>query len=55
MADPWPTELRLDKDKRVRTAERLGLQDGEVINMDTRRTASYGQDKSFVESLISSL
>jgi outer membrane protein assembly factor BamE (lipoprotein component of BamABCDE complex) len=41
-----------DKDKRVKSTERLGTADGHVINMDTRRTPDYGQDRTFIESIL---
>lgn len=44
----------LDSKNKVKTTERLGLADGKLINMDTRRTPSYGQDRTFLESIISS-
>ena len=44
----------LDSKGKVKATERLGLADGKVINMDTRRTPSYGQDRTFLESIISS-
>jgi outer membrane protein assembly factor BamE (lipoprotein component of BamABCDE complex) len=41
-----------DKNNRVKSTERLGMQDGAVINMDTRRTPDYGEDKTFIESIL---
>ncbi len=43
-----------DKDNKVVDTERLGVKDGKVFNIDSRRTPSYGQDRSFIESIISS-
>ena len=47
--------IYFDSKNRVKTTERLGLADGKVINMDTRRTPSYGQDRTFLESILSSI
>lgn len=41
-----------DKNARVSSIERLGMQDGKVINMDTRRTPDYGLDRTFIESIL---
>ncbi|WP_374625391.1 outer membrane protein assembly factor BamE [Devosia sp.] len=43
-----------DKNNKVVDTERLGVKDGKVFNIDSRRTPSYGQDRSFIESIISS-
>ncbi len=43
-----------DKNNKVTNTERLGVEDGKVINMETRRTPSYGVDRTFLESIISS-
>lgn len=42
-----------DKNK-VISKTLYGLEDGEVIDMDTRRTPSYGADRTFVQSILSS-
>ena len=44
-----------DKNNKVINTERLGIQDGKVVNIDTRRTPSYGQDRTFLESILSSI
>ncbi len=54
-----PRERRLlavyfDKNNRVVEKALLGLQDGKVIDINTHRTPSFGQDKTFVESILSS-
>ncbi len=43
-----------DKNGKVLDTERLGVKDGKVFTMDSRRTPSYGQDRTFIESIISS-
>jgi hypothetical protein len=35
--------------------ERLGVADGKSFQIDSRRTPSFGQDRSFIESIISSI
>lgn len=44
-----------DKNAKVKVVERLGMQDGQVINMDTNKTPSYGADKTFLESIMSTI
>lgn len=44
-----------DNKDRVVDTERLGVKDGKVITMDTRRTPSFGQDRSFLESILASI
>jgi outer membrane protein assembly factor BamE (lipoprotein component of BamABCDE complex) len=43
-----------DKNNKVLDTERLGVKDGKVFAIDTTRTPSYGQDRTFVESIIAS-
>lgn len=43
-----------DRNKRVTERVVYGLQDGRAINVETRRTASFGQDKTFIESILES-
>lgn len=43
-----------DKNNKVLDTERLGVKDGKVFAMESRRTPSYGQDRTFIESIISS-
>jgi outer membrane protein assembly factor BamE (lipoprotein component of BamABCDE complex) len=44
----------LDKNDKVVDTERLGVQDGKVFTIESRRTPSYGQDRTFLESIIAS-
>ena len=44
-----------DSKNKVKLVERLAAKDGKVINMDSRRTPSYGQDRTFLESILSSI
>ncbi len=43
-----------DRNKKVTERAIYGLQDGRPINVETRRTASFGQDKTFIESILES-
>ena len=43
-----------DDKSKVTSKVLYGLEDGNLINMDTRRTPSYGADRTFVESIMSS-
>lgn len=43
-----------DKGMKVTSVERLGVEDGKVINMETRRTPSYGLDRNFIDSILAS-
>ncbi|ODT70804.1 MAG: hypothetical protein ABS75_11610 [Pelagibacterium sp. SCN 63-23] len=43
-----------DRNKKVTERAVYGLQDGRAINVETRRTASFGQDKTFIESILES-
>ncbi len=47
--------IYFDKNNKVVDTERLGVKDGKVFNIETRRTPSYGQDRTFLESIISSI
>jgi len=54
-----PLERRLlavyfDKDRRVKDKALYGLKDGKLITIETRRTPSFGEDRTFIESIISS-
>lgn len=42
-----------DKNNKVLDTERLGVKDGKAFAMDSRRTPSYGQDRSFLDSILS--
>ncbi len=44
-----------DGGKRVASRAVYGIEDGRVIDIETRRTPSYGQDRTFVESILSSV
>lgn len=43
-----------DKNRKVVDKALYGLEDGKLIALETTRTASFGQDRTFVESIISS-
>jgi len=44
-----------DKKSKVVDTERLGIKDGKMFNIESRRTPSYGQDRTFLESILSSI
>lgn len=44
-----------DKNKRVSDKAVYGLQDGRMITIETRRTPSFGEDRGFIESILSSI
>lgn len=44
-----------DKGGKVTDMERLGIADGKSFQIESRRTPSFGQDRSFIESIISSI
>ena len=44
-----------DKKNKVVDTERLGIKDGKSFAIESRRTPSYGQDRTFIESIISSI
>ena len=44
-----------DKKNKVVDTERLGVKDGKSFTIESRRTPSYGQDRTFLESIISSI
>ncbi len=44
-----------DKNNRVVDTERLGVTDGRTFTIESRRTPSFGQDRTFIESIISSI
>jgi outer membrane protein assembly factor BamE (lipoprotein component of BamABCDE complex) len=46
--------IYFDKNGKVTDTERLGIKDGKTFNIESRRTPSYGQDRSFIDSLVSS-
>jgi outer membrane protein assembly factor BamE (lipoprotein component of BamABCDE complex) len=47
--------IYFDKSNKVVDMERLGVKDGKSFQIDSRRTPSFGQDRSFIESIISSI
>ena len=44
-----------DKNKRVADKAVYGVKDGKSFTIEGRKTPSYGEDKSFIESLIQSI
>ncbi|UJQ95648.1 outer membrane protein assembly factor BamE [Mariluticola halotolerans] len=46
--------IYFDKNRRVTDKAVYGLEDGKLITLETRRTPSFGEDRTFVESIISS-
>lgn len=44
-----------DKNNKVVDTERLGIKDGKSFQIESRRTPSFGQDRTFLESIISSI
>jgi len=54
-----PIERRLlavyfDKNKKVKDRALYGLKDGKLVTIETRRTPSFGEDRTFIESIIAS-
>lgn len=47
--------IYFDKNNKVTDLERLGIKDGKSFQIDSRRTPSFGQDRTFLESIISSI
>jgi outer membrane protein assembly factor BamE (lipoprotein component of BamABCDE complex) len=47
--------IYFDKNNKVVDTERLGIKDGRSFQIETRRTPSYGQDRTFLESILSSI
>ena len=47
--------IYFDKSNKVTDMERLGIKDGKSFQIDSRRTPSFGQDRTFLESIISSI
>lgn len=46
--------IYFDKNKKVADTATYGLKDGKAFAIEQRRTASFGQDKTFIESIMSS-
>ena len=44
-----------DKNKKVKDKAVYGLQDGRSIAIESRRTPSFGEDRSFIESILASI
>jgi len=47
--------IYFDKNKRVKDKALYGLKDGRAIAIESRRTPSYGADKTFIDSLLGSV
>ncbi len=47
--------IYFDKNKRVADKAVYSLKDGKVFTIEGRKTPSYGEDKSFIQSLIESV
>lgn len=43
-----------DRNKKVTERAVYGVEDGRTINIETRRTPSFGQDKTFIDSILES-
>lgn len=46
--------IYFDKKRKVIDKALYGLEDGRLVTLETRRTPSFGQDRTFVESIIAS-
>jgi len=44
-----------DKNKKVKDRGLYTLKDGKVFTIETRRTPSYGEDKTFIQSILGSV
>lgn len=44
-----------DKNQRVSDRAVYGLEDGRVIDIESRRTPSFGEDRTFIQSILSSV
>jgi len=47
--------IYFDKSKKVHDKAVYSLKDGRVVSIESRRTPSFGEDKSFIDSLLSSI
>ena len=47
--------IYFDKNKKVADTARYSAKDGKVFTIEGRKTPSYGEDKSFITSLIESI
>jgi outer membrane protein assembly factor BamE (lipoprotein component of BamABCDE complex) len=43
-----------DKNKKVVDKAVYGLQDGKTVAIESRRTPSYGEDRSFIDQILQS-
>ena len=46
--------IYFDKNKKVLDKAVYGLKDGKTVAIETRRTQSFGEDRSFIDSILSS-
>lgn len=46
--------IYFDKNKKVKDKAVYGLQDGRAVTIETRRTPSFGEDRTFIESILKS-
>ena len=47
--------IYFDKNNKVTDMERLGIKDGKSFQIESRRTPSFGQDRTFLDSILSSI
>jgi len=47
--------IYFDNNRRVTDKALYALEDGRVVTIETRRTPSFGEDRTFIESIIQSL
>jgi outer membrane protein assembly factor BamE (lipoprotein component of BamABCDE complex) len=47
--------IYFDKNNKVTDMERLGIKDGRSFQIESRRTPSFGQDRTFLDSILSSI
>ena len=43
-----------DKNKKVMDKAVYGLEDGQAVTIESRRTPSFGEDRTFVQSILNS-
>ena len=46
--------IYFDKNKKVVDKAVYGLKDGKTVTIETRRTPSFGEDRTFIDSILSS-
>lgn len=44
-----------DDNRKVKDKALYGLEDGKLVTIETRRTPSFGQDRTFIESILQSV